>query len=238
VTLAEWVSAALTGVTALATLVLAGVTWLLWRSTQRMAAATSDPYVVATLEPNRWSIMHMDLVIENAGTGTAFDVQLEFDPPLTRERNDDTNKPPISRIAVLRRSQVLRDYISEGAGLLASSYRVTVSWKASPRAAARTTNSYELDVSHYKGFIPLGGPHPQVQMAQELKKFRDSFEKAFTGLRRLGIDVYTASERREEAEAQQRRWASQSAMDNQRAPSIAERAPAKKARKPRTARKA
>ena len=51
------------------------------------AAATSEPYVVATLEQSRSSFIHMDLLVEIIGTGPAFDVQISFDPPLRREHD-------------------------------------------------------------------------------------------------------------------------------------------------------
>jgi len=48
-------------VTAVATIFLWRVTSLLAVETQRMAKATSQPHVVATLDPNRWSMRHFDL---------------------------------------------------------------------------------------------------------------------------------------------------------------------------------
>lgn len=175
--LSTWVTVAATIATALATVVLAGVTWLLFKSTQRMAAATSEPNVIATLEPNRWSFMHLDLLIENTGTGPAFDVQITFDPPLTRDRGGQQTTLPLNAVSILRSGQALRNHVGQGSAFLDRSYRATVSWKATANSTRRTTTSYDLSLRHYDGFSRLGGEAPQVQTAQELKKIREALER-------------------------------------------------------------
>ena len=200
--LSIWVTAAATIATAVATAVLAVVTWLLFKATRRMAEATSEPYVVATIEPNRWSFIHTDLLVENTGTGPAFDVQLSFDPPLQRERGGAQIDLPLNAIAVLRPSQSLRNFIGNGTDFLKSTYRVSISWKASPNAKSRTTNSYDLNISHYEGLIQLGGGDPLVQIAQELKKVGEALERLTRGPSRLGVDVYSEADRNRERKAQ------------------------------------
>jgi hypothetical protein len=223
-----WVTGAATIVTAIATGVLAWVTWLLWKATNRMAAATSEPYVVATLEPNRWSFIHLDLVLENTGSGPAFDVQIVFTPPIARERGGVADVQPIDRVAVLRPAQVLRDYLSKGGDFLEKSYRVSLSWKTSPTAATRVTNAYDLDIKHYDKFIQLGGNDPAFQMAQELKKLREAIEPVMRGQRKTGVDVYSQADRDAEARELERIWAEQSARSNE--PSAQRRAAPKKVR--------
>jgi len=65
-------------VPALATIVLAILTWVLARATKAMANATSQAQIVASLEPNSWSINHFDIVVENAGTAPAYDVEMHL----------------------------------------------------------------------------------------------------------------------------------------------------------------
>lgn len=224
-----WVTGAATIVTALATGVLAWVTWLLWKSTSRMAAATSEPYVVATLEPNRWSFIHLDLVLENTGNGPAFDVRIEFAPSIARERGGSADVQPMERVAVLRPGQVLRDYLSKGGDFLEKSYRVSLSWKTSPTARERVTNDYDLDIKHYNKFIQLGGNDPLFQIAQELKKLREAVDPVMRGQRKTKADIYTQSDRDAEAANLERVWAEQEARAGEAvAPKAA--APAKKVR--------
>jgi hypothetical protein len=208
VTLAEWVSAALTGVTALATLVLAAVTWLLWKSTQRMAAATSEPFVVATLEPSRWAFVYLELHIENTGTGPAFDVQISFDPPLLRDASDsltnagNDHNAPLNALSILRPSQSFRDPVGRAGNLLANDYRVTVSWRVTPQSRDRVSTSYDLDLSQFKSMMQLGGGDPLVKVAEEMTKLRDRLEPILRGAVRLDVDVYTQEERERERAAQ------------------------------------
>ena len=69
-------------VTAVATLFLWRVTKLLAVETKRMAEASAQPHVVATLDPNRWSMRHFDLKVDNTGNATAYDIKVDFTPPL------------------------------------------------------------------------------------------------------------------------------------------------------------
>lgn len=216
-----WVTGAATIVTAIATGVLAWVTWLLWKATNRMAAATSEPYVVATLEPNRWSFIHLDLVLENTGNGPAFDVRIEFSPAISRERGGSTDVQPLDRVAVIRPGQVLRDYLSKGSDFLEKSYRVSLSWKTSPTARERVTNDYDLDIKHYDRFIQLGGNDPLFQIAQEMKRLREAVDPVMRGQRKTKADIYTQSDRDAEAENLERVWAAQAARaDAAKAPEV------------------
>lgn len=197
-----WASAGATVVTAVATGVLAWVTWLLFQATKRMAEATSEPFVVVTLEPNRWSFMHLDLRIENSGTGPAYDVRVVFDPPLMREDDNKKSSIPMSSISVLRPTQSFANFIGVGADFLEDTYTVTTSWVAKPKGKNRTSVAYELNLRHYEGLINLGSGDPAVMIAEELKKVREEFQRMTGGFRRMGIDVYTAEDR---AEARSRR---------------------------------
>lgn len=173
-----WATVAATAVTAVATGVLAWFTWTMARATGRMADATNAPSVVATFEPNRWSFIHTDLVIENTGNAPAYDVRIEFDPPLKSDRDDEpVDEPPLNRITALRPSTPLRHWVGRGYGMLESDYRVTVSWLSNPNSQKRDVLSYQLNLRHYKGLHQLGSGDPQVKIADELKKIREGLER-------------------------------------------------------------
>src|SRR5438046_318341 len=78
-------------VTAVATIFLWLVTRNLAIQTKRMAEASARPQIVATLEPNQWSIRHLNLRVDNTGNATAFDIHVAFSPPLENadERRDE-----------------------------------------------------------------------------------------------------------------------------------------------------
>ncbi len=73
-----------TVLTAVATYFLFRVTRVLAVETKRMAEASAQPHVVATLVPNRWSLNYFDLNVDNTGNATAYDIAVHF--PSTYKR--------------------------------------------------------------------------------------------------------------------------------------------------------
>jgi len=203
------VTAAAAGVTAIATGVLAWVTWLLFSATKRMAQATHEPHVVATIEPTRWSATHLDLRTENTGTGAAYDVQLAFEQPLLRERGGEKILVPLNAISILRPGQAIQNFIGAGAEFLANRYTVTISWRNAPNQSKRTTVSYGLDLGHFEGLVTLGSGDPLVQISQELKKFREDAHRVLSGFKRLGVDIFDGTDRKSERAALEARFASE-----------------------------
>jgi len=114
-------------VTAVATIFLWKVTRLLAQETTRMVNATSQPHVVATLDPSPWSVRFFELNVTNAGTGTAYDIQIKFDPPLKHEDNLKGTGSPIDRISVLKPAQGINSYAADYPAIKGVKYQVTVS---------------------------------------------------------------------------------------------------------------
>ncbi|RYF52105.1 MAG: hypothetical protein EOO38_01355 [Cytophagaceae bacterium] len=69
--------AAAAAIASITTAIAAGFFWYVTRTlaieTKRMAQATAQPHVVATLVPNRWAINHMDLHVDNPGNAARKD---------------------------------------------------------------------------------------------------------------------------------------------------------------------
>ncbi|MEQ8655934.1 MAG: hypothetical protein RIC24_01335 [Hyphomicrobiales bacterium] len=61
--LLSWANQSSGWVTAFATVALAFLTLALVIATNRLVQAGSSANVIASIEPNKWSLMHMDLVI-------------------------------------------------------------------------------------------------------------------------------------------------------------------------------
>ncbi|WP_053059075.1 hypothetical protein [Croceicoccus naphthovorans] len=92
--------------TALATFALWRVTRVLAVETKRMADAAMQPQVVATIVPNPWSTIHLDITVENTGNATAFDIEVGFDPPLSNGEAREGKSLPLQRISVLKPGQL------------------------------------------------------------------------------------------------------------------------------------
>ena len=192
-------------ITALATLGLLFATIVLALFTKRLTDTSSSPQVIVVLQPSRWSMMHIDIEIENTGNATAFDIDVMFDPPLLAEKTgrNDPMAAPFDPVNVLKPEQVLSSFIGEAQSYLANTYQVTVSWTRAPgNEKSRQTLSYQCDLKYLQRASTLGPGDPASATANELKKIRESVVPFFKGQRRAQIDVHSQTDRDRKALAQ------------------------------------
>ena len=186
-----------TVVTAVATIFLWRVTKLLAKETTRMVEASDQPHVVATLSPNRWSLRHFDLLVDNTGNATAYDIQVRFDPPLENgEARKEDAKIPFESVSVLKPGQGLRSYLADISVLEGKAFEVTISWRRGSKDKPEETNVYTLDMADYAGASELGRD-PVIGIARSLEGVEKSLS-SLTGTKRLKVDLYTALDRSEQ----------------------------------------
>ncbi|MEH3099817.1 hypothetical protein [Sphingomonas adhaesiva] len=195
--IATWGTFAAALATAIATFFLWRVTGFLAIETKRMADASAQPQVVANIVLNQWAMNHADIVIENTGNATAFEIEVEFDPPLengeVRERNGSL--VPFSRISILKPGQVLSSYLAESAPLIDKSFAVSITWKVHPEATVRQALSYEFRMGDYMGMSRLGASDPAIQIAEQVKKIREDWQSVAQGQRKIRTDIFTEADR-------------------------------------------
>ena len=205
-------------VTAVATLFLWRVTKLLAVETKRMAEASAQPHVVATLDPNRWSMRHFDLKVDNTGNATAYDIKVDFTPPLINgEGRAGAMAVPFENISLLKPGQGMGSYLAEYSIVSKRVYSVRVSWRRSSADSQREENVYTINMADRQGVSDLGGD-PLVNIANDLAKIREDLRSLAQGSKRLKIDAYTAGDRLHErrvAARQRRRWAQERQTANQ-----------------------
>ena len=212
----DWVSTTIAIGGLLGTLVTAVATFFLWRvtsvlavETKRMAIAASQPHVVATLEPNRWSMRHFDINVSNTGNAPAYDITVEFTPPLQNgEARSVGGEVPFGNISVLRPGQGVASYLSDYEGVKDAVYYVRVSWRRVASDPVREENAYTLNMADKRGVSELGGD-PIVQIANHLKKMEAEWTPVARGSRRIKVDGFTSGDRLHErrvADRQRRRW--------------------------------
>jgi len=123
-------------VTMAATIVLAGFTWVLARATKQLAEVSSQPQVTATIQPNLWSMMHCDLVVENSGNAAAYDVVLVISPVPEQAEARGDSELPLSNISVLRPGQEMKSFLSDVESVADLEFKMEVSWKRHPRSSS------------------------------------------------------------------------------------------------------
>lgn len=185
----EWSEALIAG----GTVVLAAVTTLLAWYTKRLADVTRRPSVIATLEPSRWSHIHYDLHVENEGTAAAFDVRVEFEPPIDLHELKEADHPPFNEISILRSGQRMTSFVADYEALDGKSFTVTVGWSRKPKGTKREGVTYNFDMKSFGG-VSMLGKDPAVQVAEEMKKLRELLQKAIPG-NRLSVDTYSSDDR-------------------------------------------
>jgi hypothetical protein len=196
--------------TAIATFFLWRVTRVLATETKRMADSSAQPQVVASLFPNQWSTVHLDYIVENTGNATAFDIIVEFDPPLEINRDDPPDRPkPLETISVLKPGQKISSWIGMIAPYLDNSYRVTIKWRRSPSSSELESLSYTLNMNEMRGITHLGARNPTVQIADQIKKIREDWQRVARGNQKIGADVFSYEDRERERERLEELFAEQ-----------------------------
>lgn len=186
-------------ITALATLALAFLTWILARATKAMAEATSSANVVASLETSQWSWLHLDIVVHNTGNAPAFDVTVKFDPPLPYMTPKEADDTPFGKISIIRPGHLLSSNVNDFQSVSKNVYRVTVEWKTTPNTKRAQRNVYEIDMAGLGAISRLGSGSPEVQMAEQIKKLREDWQAVSQGNRRLHVNQYSSEDRMSEA---------------------------------------
>lgn len=186
---ADWVIAIATVALVIATVVLSVFT-------KRLSDATGEPQVVATIEVNRWSMLHVDLRVENTGNASAFDIHVSFEPPLPQIYPvPDGGTPPLHRISLLRPSQYLITSQCTADDVLGAPYSATVSWAKRPNGRKRETLVYTIDLSGIRHLSRLGAESPEVQIADQIKKLREDWLYVASGSRRVSVNSYSSADR-------------------------------------------
>lgn len=209
-------------VTAIATVGLCVFTWVLAKETRRLSQATAQAQVTAIIEPGMWSMLHMDIVVMNSGNAVAYDVIIDISPPVQSESIGlSTRGVPFQRISLIQPGQSLRSYLREYATLVGNTYTISISWALKPKAKRRHAITYSIDMRDFDGISSVGERNPLVQIAEQVKKMREDWERVAKGNSRLGVDAYLETDRaREQAEWEARRaeWTRRSQLSDGESP--------------------
>jgi hypothetical protein len=164
-------------VTAIATFALWRVTRVLAVETKTLAAMTSRPFVVCSLESSPVSANSFNLTLRNTGNATAFDVKLQLSPAIANPDGsplDDETKTSWE-ISLVPPGQALTQYAGFGPDIHDIVYSSNVSWATSPGGSVRESLSYKFEPKDgFQGGVNVKGAH---QIAEELEKLRKQMAK-------------------------------------------------------------
>ena len=192
----NWINTVVPAVTMFATIVLAGLTWVLARATKQLARASSQPQVTATIQPNLWSMMHCDLIVENSGNAPAYDIIVGIDPEPKQAEARGESEPPLKNISILRPGQEMKSFLSDIESVADQEFKIEITWKRHPRDKDTDMITYHHRLP--KGISRLGAWSPEIQMAESLKHMQEDWQQVARGQRKLKVDGYDKGDREEE----------------------------------------
>lgn len=153
---------------------------------------SSQPHIVATIEPNRWSMIHADLIISNTGNATAYNIKISFSPNPALDKGD---KMPLQNISILKPGQSISSYLTPYENLFEKSYDVSLSWSRNTQNNDLEKNSYTINMADIEGITKLGASDPLIQIAEQMKKFQEVWRPVAQGSRKVRVDTFTSSDR-------------------------------------------
>lgn len=225
----SWISALATLAIAILTFVLARETWELRKAQSAqldgVRLESIRPNVSVSLETSMVGMKFADVKVKNLGKGIARNVSIEF---LDRQGLKVTagNDPVVDQFLTL---SIFRNGIaSMGIGQTISSFLINF-----PDLVAKLQgnlsngwvhlvigyedvegnkfkNELMIDFAQFEGISQLGGGDPIYVISQEFKKLRELFQQVAARDKRLGVNIYSEADRQRDA-AETRRW-----MDEQR----------------------
>ena len=197
----EYATLMAAGVTAIGTIVLACLTYVLAKHTNRANEISSSPIVIVTMTPNMWGVIHIDLEVENVGEATAFNVEINYEPELIAWADREDRRVPYTKVSVLKPGQILRASLDRYERYADIEYIANVSWTRSPNSNKREEIQYTLTVKDIAEATYLGSRDATVQIAEQIKKLREDWKSIASGYKRLKSDVFTQENRDDETEA-------------------------------------
>ncbi|EOV4175387.1 hypothetical protein ACONW8_001195 [Yersinia enterocolitica] len=196
--ISTFISAFAALLTAVATFFLWRVTRILATETKRMVDASEQPQIVATLEPNAWSVNHFDINVANTGNAPAYNIEVTFDPPLTNASHREDSEIPLRQLSVLKNGQTMTSYLCEYNQIEGKVFLVNICWTKKPNATQKEINSYTYDMNSFIGISHLGARNPLTQISEQVKKIREDWRPIAKGTKKIKTDIYNTEDRSNE----------------------------------------
>jgi hypothetical protein len=225
--LSSWLSAIATVAIAVLTFILAKETWYLREAQiQQLAELKREnirPNVGVQLESSQVGMNYINVKISNLGKGIARKISFTF---LDRQGNQVAENQDVVVNKLLKLGIFRLGIESMGIGQVISSFvfsfldlgkdlngeifkpYLSIAIKFEDIEGTSYVNSFAVDFAQFQGTSELGGD-PLHKMATEIQKIRESIGKvAGNSNRRIDVNVYSSSDRHDEAE-ETRKWIEQ-----------------------------
>jgi hypothetical protein len=195
----------------LSTVVYAVLTAILVMETRRLRKGQSQPHVSVRIESSPGAFGFTDLVVENVGQGSAYDVRFSLEHDLQLEPRRKASDIGFLRhgVSYLAPRQRLSSYFFQLIGLndkVAGPDRPRLALTVAYRDAAKNdfTERFELDFAHFDNMMRLGTP-PADSIANSLEKIKGAIEHIESGWSKIKVLQYDREDRALEAQEREMR---------------------------------
>jgi hypothetical protein len=203
-------------VVALATVIYAVLTWRLVSETRRMREAQTEPNIFVNLQPREEWINFIDMVIQNIGSGPAYNIHMIYDKDFEFSRghflselvlfkNGINSLSPNQKLSFFLTSMI-EDYELK----IKSIVKINIVYQN--KNGKTYENRYVLDFSEFIGLTQLGEP-PLHKIAKNIEKIENNIGHLCSGFSKLSVISYSKSD--VEAEYAERRARQREFVDQQ-----------------------
>lgn len=222
---AAGLTALLTAVMMLATVVYALLTAVLVRETRRMREAQTEPRIEIVAAPLEQSINVFTLQVRNIGPGPAHDVLFALSGKKSSAGETELIKD-------FSKSQFLvtgLNYLGPGRHLRSGFTQINQNFAEKIKAELVVRTSYRsstgklyndeilINFAEYEGYGQLGR-EPTYAIAQSMEKLERHVGWLVTGFKKLPVDLYTREDREQEAREREEFLAGIEARDDDKDP--------------------
>lgn len=193
------------GVVMLATAVYAVLTAVLVVETRKMRRAQTEAEVVVRLQPSEKWINLIELVVENVGMGTAYDITLKATTDQEYEPGKRLSDLGLFKhgIRVLSPRQSLKTFLMSIVGKVdkikdpSGPLRFTIVTRYRNVLGEPMERTFELDLQYLLGLRQAGTP-PLEKLADSIENIQKDLAHLASGFRRLKVVTYTKNDIEEE----------------------------------------
>lgn len=181
-------------VVAIATIVYAILTWRLVSETIKMRKVQTEPKISVTIQPSEAWINFVDMVIQNIGSGAAYDIKFRVDPDFEYEKGKFLSDFGFIRngLKYLAPNQKLHFFLTimteNFKEKIKTFFEIMVTYHNS--AGKTYKDTYLIDFSHLEGLRNAGEP-PLYKIAKNIENIQKDIHNLSTGFHELKAIVRT-----------------------------------------------
>lgn len=176
------------------TVALTYFTFILAKEASKTRKQNIRPNIDITIEPVKTNIMQ--LVIENTGRGTAYDINITADPNFATHKNTKINEMSFMNIPILKPSSKIVHFIGQFQDIEKGPIKFNISLKDSENNVISEERNFHA--SFYSGITNIA-MNEKNRARDALVNIDKNLTYVITGSKKINVDIYTEKDREKAA---------------------------------------